>query len=95
MSYYFAMFYIWCDQLISFTFHSRFDGNDIQGYRLYREVNEISKKNAFSDKSCFFWETEATNLDEFKTVAVSFWVLFVLLLFKMRGTVFSFIKYML
>ncbi|XP_010421419.1 PREDICTED: DDT domain-containing protein DDR4-like [Camelina sativa] len=46
-----------------------FDGNDMQGYRLYREVNEISKKNAFSDKSCLSWEIEATNLDEFQRVA--------------------------
>ncbi|VVB17195.1 unnamed protein product [Arabis nemorensis] len=51
-----------------------FDGNDIQGYRLYREVNEVSKsaksrKNACSDISCFCWETEATNLDEFQRVA--------------------------
>ncbi|KFK27811.1 hypothetical protein AALP_AA8G433000 [Arabis alpina] len=51
-----------------------FDGNDIQGYRLYREVNEISKsaksrKNACSDISCFSWEIEATNLDEFQKVA--------------------------
>ncbi|KAL1212666.1 DDT domain-containing protein DDR4 [Cardamine amara subsp. amara] len=51
-----------------------FDGNDIQGYRLYREVNEISKsakarKNACSDKSGFCWEIEATNLDEFQRVA--------------------------
>ncbi|CAE6076413.1 unnamed protein product [Arabidopsis arenosa] len=41
-----------------------FDGNDIQGYKIYREVNEISKKNAGSDLSCLSWETEATNLDE-------------------------------
>ncbi|CAL9231571.1 unnamed protein product [Arabidopsis halleri] len=46
-----------------------FDGNDIQGYRIYREVNEISKKNAGSDLSCLSWETEATNLDEFQRVA--------------------------
>lgn len=46
-----------------------FDGNDIQGYRLYREVNGISKKNAGSDLSCLSWETEATNLDEFQSVA--------------------------
>ncbi|KAL1210847.1 DDT domain-containing protein DDR4 [Cardamine amara subsp. amara] len=50
-----------------------FDGNDIQGYRLYREVNEISKSakarnNSCSDKSGFYWETEATNLDEFQRV---------------------------
>ncbi|CAN7024978.1 hypothetical protein IGI04_024398 [Brassica rapa subsp. trilocularis] len=51
-----------------------FDGNDILGYRLYKEVNEVSKsakarKNVFSDASCFCWETEATNLDEFQRVA--------------------------
>lgn len=51
-----------------------FDGNDILGYRLYKEVNEISKsakarKNVFSHASCFCWETEATNLDEFQRVA--------------------------
>ncbi|KAG7551911.1 hypothetical protein ISN45_Aa06g025360 [Arabidopsis thaliana x Arabidopsis arenosa] len=46
-----------------------FDGNDIQGYRIYREVNDISKKNAGSDLSCLSWETEATNLDEFQRVA--------------------------
>ncbi|CAH2044427.1 unnamed protein product [Thlaspi arvense] len=58
----------WCDE------HLLFDGNDIQGYRLYREVNEISKsakakKNACSDLSCCCWETEATTLDEFQRVA--------------------------
>ncbi|CAH8352243.1 unnamed protein product [Eruca vesicaria subsp. sativa] len=51
-----------------------FDGNDILGYRLYKEVNETSKsdkarKNVCSDTSCFCWETEATNLDEFQRVA--------------------------
>ncbi|ESQ32098.1 hypothetical protein EUTSA_v10004303mg [Eutrema salsugineum] len=51
-----------------------FDGNDIQGYRLYREVNDFSKsakarKNACSDISSFCWETDATNLDEFQRVA--------------------------
>ncbi|KAF8091002.1 hypothetical protein N665_0458s0007 [Sinapis alba] len=51
-----------------------FDGDDIMGYRLYKEVNETSKsakarKNVSSDTSCFCWETEATNLDEFRRVA--------------------------
>ncbi|KAJ0248550.1 Uncharacterized protein HA466_0156340 [Hirschfeldia incana] len=51
-----------------------FDGDDILGYRLYKEVNEASKsakarKNVFSDTSGFCWETEATNLDEFRRVA--------------------------
>ncbi|XP_056864919.1 DDT domain-containing protein DDR4 isoform X2 [Raphanus sativus] len=51
-----------------------FDGNDTLGYRLYKEVNETSRnvkarKNVFSDTSCFCWETEATNLDEFQRVA--------------------------
>ncbi|KAL0738619.1 hypothetical protein Bca4012_014829 [Brassica carinata] len=51
-----------------------FDGNDTLGYRLYKEVNNISKsaksrKNVCSDTSCFCWETEATNLDEFQRVA--------------------------
>lgn len=60
-----------------FLFCSRFDGNDTLGYRLYKEVNETSRnvkarKNVFSDTSCFCWETEATNLDEFQRVAVSF-----------------------
>ncbi|CAN8252289.1 unnamed protein product [Cochlearia groenlandica] len=51
-----------------------FDGNDIQGYRLYREVNETSKsvkarKSGYLDISSIYWETEATNLDEFQRVA--------------------------
>lgn len=71
---YISFFYVSTFNLnvINIYLRCRFDGNDIQGYRIYREVNEISKKNAGSDLSCLSWETEATNLDEFQRVAVRF-----------------------
>ncbi|XP_010544490.1 PREDICTED: DDT domain-containing protein DDR4 [Tarenaya hassleriana] len=53
-----------------------FDGNDIQGYRLYREVTETNRKTNRRRNKClalspgsFHWETLATNLEEFYIVS--------------------------
>lgn len=58
--------------------HGRYDGSAIIGYRLYREVTMLDSKGKSKGKGCvklppisFQWETLATNLEEFRKVAVS------------------------
>ena len=56
--------------------HDRYDGSKTVGYRLYREVTTFEKKRKCigresSIPTCYQWETLATNLEEFRKVAVS------------------------
>ena len=50
----------------------RCDGNEIIGFRLYKEVNTSTKNETPPTISCQ-WETLATNLEEFQKVVVS-WI---------------------
>lgn len=77
----------WSILIALFIYNCRYDGNTVLGHRLYREVNKSDPKSKAKGKGClapplagFKWETLATNLEEFRKVAVRSHLLLLLLL---------------